>query len=204
MCCGLRRWCWSVSARCRSLSECQYTHSLAQKNTTIIVISLINKQHWYSQSKISFGVWCTVRALRVRGVGDVSAVAVMQKGMFWSWRAEMTPRRAVITDSITLRLCVCTDGEEAWLAQHLLSAFLSLSAALSLKCLFNQRGTCFKIKRRALVTPNGSVSASAVPLAKPTRSKLATFHKQFPRLVTQLDVYWKITDFPPERCLCQI
>lgn len=83
------------------------------------------------------------------------------------------------------------------------SSFLFLSAALSLKCLFNQHGTCFKIKRGALVTANGSVSASdalsGIPLSpppKPTRSKLATFHKQFHRLVTQLDVYWKIADFP--------
>lgn len=38
---------------------------------------------------------------------------------------------------------------------------------------------------------------SGVPLSpKPTPHKLATFHKQFHRLVTQLDVYWKITDFP--------
>lgn len=31
---------------------------------------------------------------------------------------------------------------------------------------------------------------------KLARSKLATFHKQFHQLVTQLDVYWKMTDFP--------
>lgn len=31
---------------------------------------------------------------------------------------------------------------------------------------------------------------------EPTLSKLATFHKRFHRVVTQLDVYWKITDFP--------
>lgn len=31
---------------------------------------------------------------------------------------------------------------------------------------------------------------------KLAHSKLATFHKQFHQLVTQLDVYWKMTDFP--------
>lgn len=74
---------------------------------------------------------------------------------------------------------------------------------LSLSCRFNQHGTCFKIKCRPLVTANGSVSASSLSTAshllrppKLARSKLATFHKQFHQLVTQLDVYWKMTDFP--------
>lgn len=50
---------------------------------------------------------------------------------------------------------------------------------------------------------NGSVSASSplhgIPLTSPAKAstlKLATFHKQFHQLVTQLDVYWKMTDFP--------
>lgn len=41
-----------------------------------------------------------------------------------------------------------------------------------------------------------SAASHSLRPPKPTRSKLATFHKQFHRLVTQLDVYWKITDFP--------
>lgn len=94
------------------------------------------------------------------------APARMKKGILWKLpgsggRAEMTPRRAVISYSITPWLCMCIDGEEATpTPAHSLAAFLFLSAALSLKCLFNQHGTCFKIKRGVLVTPNGSVSAS--------------------------------------------
>ncbi|KAL1258459.1 hypothetical protein QQF64_011703 [Cirrhinus molitorella] len=46
------------------------------------------------------------------------APARMKKGILWklprsAGRAEMTPRRAVISYSITARLCVCIDGEEA-------------------------------------------------------------------------------------------
>lgn len=112
------------------------------------------------------------------------APARLKKGILWKLprsggRAEMTPRRAVISYSITLWLCVCIDGEEATpTPAYSLSAppcsFLFLSAALSLKCLFNQHGTCFKIKRGALVTPNGSVSASdalsGIPLSPPAKA----------------------------------
>lgn len=75
-------------------------------------------------------------------------------------------------------------------------AFFSLSAALSLKCLFNQRDTCSKIKCGPLVTQLMAACVPAPLSAASAWAKLATFHKQFHRLVTQLDVYWKITDFP--------
>lgn len=98
---------------------------------------------------------------------------------------------------------MCIDEEEATQTPaHSLSAppcsFLFLSAALSLKCLFNQHGTCFRIKRGALVTANGSVSASdalsGIPLSPPANALQISYISQ--TISPQLDVYWKITDFP--------
>lgn len=104
---------------------------------------------------------------------DVTELPLGWRKVSAAW-AEMTPRRPAISYSIMPRLCVCIDGEEATQTPARSLSFLFLSAALSLKCLFNQHGTCFKIKRGALVTPNGGVSASdalsGFPLSPPAKA----------------------------------
>lgn len=58
-------------------------------------------------------------------------------------------------------------------------------------------GTCFKRNHHPLINTNESVAASRSPRARSSNvpaPKLATFHKQFHQLITQLGVYWEMAD----------
>ena len=75
-------------------------------------------------------------------------------------------------------------------------SFLFLSAVLSLSCRSKQHGTCFKREPLALTTDSAPGSLNLRPSRLVHLLKLATFHKQFHKLVRQLGVYWKMADFP--------